>query len=354
MGLYSSWASFTLCHHALVHYTAWLEHLQFPFRKYSMLGDDNSIWNKGVSERYLHFIRMLDVDISLGKSFIPTSEGPCVAEFAKRISDKGDEISALSPNMIVSGTSFWAIPSIIQWLKGHNFLQMETIPFSEIAQYAGDLRLKPLYPNQYSNLAFLFHIINIMGRSNLTVEFSAYDIKESLLKIKPRFILLMRVKLLMNQANKLKASYEEFRTYLRAQLRSLDLGTKTEEELVQSHYFYAILRSRFEATRKQIYLLDDLIDQLYESETAMKEMQLEIPGLSELEYMPITSFNSIYNELKSSSIEKKTMRWRYIQDLSDTIIKIDQHVSKGVPLRNIEESLKSIVKRALASAYMQF
>ena len=79
MGTYSSWAVFTLTHHLVVHYCAFLEGIE-DFDQYIILGDDIVIKNDKVAERYIKVITSLGVEVSLNKTHVSKD----TYEFAKR------------------------------------------------------------------------------------------------------------------------------------------------------------------------------------------------------------------------------------------------------------------------------
>jgi len=79
MGTYSSWAVFTLTHHLVVHYCAYLEGYE-DFDQYIILGDDIVIKNDKVAKRYIKVISSLGVEVSLNKTHVSKD----TYEFAKR------------------------------------------------------------------------------------------------------------------------------------------------------------------------------------------------------------------------------------------------------------------------------
>jgi hypothetical protein len=79
MGTYSSWAVFTLTHHLVVHYCAFLEGIE-DFDQYIILGDDIVIKNDNVAKRYIDVITSLGVEVSLNKTHVSKD----TYEFAKR------------------------------------------------------------------------------------------------------------------------------------------------------------------------------------------------------------------------------------------------------------------------------
>lgn len=93
MGAHSSWAAFTLAHHALVQFAAWRVGFKGWFEQYGLLGDDLVIFDRDVAAMYLRLSRRLGVQISLAKS-LPGVRG--TFEFAKRFAARGAEASPLS------------------------------------------------------------------------------------------------------------------------------------------------------------------------------------------------------------------------------------------------------------------
>lgn len=93
MGSYSSWAAFTLTHHLVVQWAAYLCG-KYPFSNYILLGDDIVIRDSEVSKRYLKIMRRLGVSISPHKTHVSKN----TYEFAKRwIRYIGENVVELSP-----------------------------------------------------------------------------------------------------------------------------------------------------------------------------------------------------------------------------------------------------------------
>jgi hypothetical protein len=93
LGLLSSWAAFSLTHHAIIEYIAESKGFK-PFRDYSVLGDDVVIWNPVVAVGYQELMREIGVSINLSKSLISDDQHNRV-EFAKRILHNGVEVTGL-------------------------------------------------------------------------------------------------------------------------------------------------------------------------------------------------------------------------------------------------------------------
>jgi hypothetical protein len=97
MGAYSSWAAFTITHHLVVHWSAYLEGY-LDFKDYILLGDDIVIKNNKVARRYKSIMNKLGVDISEAKSHVSKD----TYEFAKRWIRKGIEIRPLPLKCILN------------------------------------------------------------------------------------------------------------------------------------------------------------------------------------------------------------------------------------------------------------
>lgn len=80
MGAYSSWATFTLCHHLIVQLSAKRSGYTGWFNGYCILGDDIVISNSDVAFHYQEIIKSLGVEISNSKSHVSKD----TYEFAKR------------------------------------------------------------------------------------------------------------------------------------------------------------------------------------------------------------------------------------------------------------------------------
>ncbi|UWK02080.1 RNA-dependent RNA polymerase [Fusarium proliferatum mitovirus 2] len=96
MGTYSSWISFTLAHHLLVHWCAKIEGIE-NFDQYIILGDDIVIKHDKIAKRYIKIIKLLGVDISLTKTHVSKT----TYEFAKRWIKSGVEITGLPSRGII-------------------------------------------------------------------------------------------------------------------------------------------------------------------------------------------------------------------------------------------------------------
>jgi len=98
MGAYSSWAAFTITHHLVVQWAAYISTGKDNFKNYIILGDDIVIRNDKVARRYIKIMNKLGVDISMQKTHVSIN----TYEFAKRWIHQGKEVSGLSLRGIVN------------------------------------------------------------------------------------------------------------------------------------------------------------------------------------------------------------------------------------------------------------
>jgi hypothetical protein len=109
MGSYSSWAAFTLTHHLVVEWSAYLTK-NWNFSSYILLGDDIVINNDQVANKYKTIMTKLGVEISEAKSHVSFN----TYEFAKRWIYKGIEISPLPLKGIMN--NFNNLPVVLMQL----------------------------------------------------------------------------------------------------------------------------------------------------------------------------------------------------------------------------------------------
>jgi hypothetical protein len=161
MGLYGSWAAFTNSHHFLVQFAAWRAgYRNFNFDKYSVLGDDVAIWDERVALEYQKLLEILDVDVSQLKSFFPRpgDKGPCAAEFAKRISYKGIEMTPIS---LVMNSRSWDNPMMMHellfWLRTRGYHSKTRVPLSRLLRL---LNIKDI--NNRNSFIYQVHVNSII------------------------------------------------------------------------------------------------------------------------------------------------------------------------------------------------
>lgn len=289
MGLYSSWAVFALSHHVLIQYAAWLEGFK-SFNQYTILGDDVAIWNKTVALRYRELLDTLCVEVSEHKSFYPESDhGPCIAEFAKRISDKGVEVSALSPTQINDACrSFWNWNTFGDWLSLHGF-DISAVPASRIADIL-DLSEK----NRYYLFCSLY-IWEVLKAKTFVLGIE--DTPESITSVFTKDkILRVRVDRLVEQASGLWSDLAEMLDdFCDPNREALEerLGGAIPDKL----YFYIIIETRLsevveleERMAKYIPSCDEFGRIIPTEDSLRVEKELD---LGDIEYLPIINFKEL-------------------------------------------------------------
>jgi len=105
MGYLSSWAAMAITHHIIIHYCYHINNIAPANRRYCVIGDDVAISHKGTAESYKEVLNSLGMEISLGKSITPYDKNHISAEIAKRYFHNGEEISPLTPKLIIQGTN---------------------------------------------------------------------------------------------------------------------------------------------------------------------------------------------------------------------------------------------------------
>lgn len=112
MGALSSWAVFSLTHHALVQFAAYLSGHRGFFKLYALLGDDVVIATDRVARKYKRLCELLGIEIGLAKSMV---SGGKSCEFAKVVYFAGQPCHAFPWKLwAVSQTSLSACLAAVQ------------------------------------------------------------------------------------------------------------------------------------------------------------------------------------------------------------------------------------------------
>jgi hypothetical protein len=100
MGAKSSWTMLALTHHMIMQYCSWrLGQIGWNIL-YEIVGDDIVIFSRDLAKEYLSVMTAIGVPINSSKSVV--SKKGIVTEFVKRISVKGNEVSAFSWKQFLS------------------------------------------------------------------------------------------------------------------------------------------------------------------------------------------------------------------------------------------------------------
>jgi hypothetical protein len=281
-----------------------MENEKYPFTSYAVLGDDVAIWSTNVARRYRKILTLLDVKISESKSFEPESlNGPCVAEFAKRISDRGIEITPIAPNQQAEAWgSYWNWPSFGSWLKQHDF-DLETVPASRISELGG---LKPYQRRNLCCSLYMWEVLRAPTFAGVTV-----DLPENFQRIcTPEGVIKLRLDLLVEQASELWSSLWELHDSEREALEN-----RLEGPIPDNLYFSLILDTRVsqieELEKKLIKFIPDEFDDFSEGDDEGDEPS-ELPQLSEIEYLPKVKLEELMDGMTRHD-SRRVQRNRYIQ-----------------------------------------
>jgi hypothetical protein len=97
MGAYSSWAMLALSHHVIIQYSAILAGHK-GYINYAVLGDDGLINNDPIAHAYVEVMKLLGLQISMGKSVVSTR----FTEFAKKLRGPGIDFSPIGAGAVLS------------------------------------------------------------------------------------------------------------------------------------------------------------------------------------------------------------------------------------------------------------
>jgi len=280
MGTYSSWAVFTLTHHLLVHYCAYLEGIE-DFNQYILLGDDIVIKNDNVAQRYIKVITSMGVEVSLNKTHVSKD----TYEFAKRW---------IKP---FSKTEITGIP-----LKGiiNNF-KNPLVVFIILYDY---FKIKGnLYTSRYDLVELLYrlyHKFSIIKKINNS---------KRKINSKKIFITINKRKLMMFKALSLSLDIE-FGYYTYDKLRSLFTYFVTNDEYPIPGEGVALLEYKRILSQGMAKIVGNINNKIINNPSLLLS-KFEIVNKNLLSDNPV--FISIYNTIKRS--------WLIVQnwDLSDDI-----------------------------------
>jgi len=317
MGLYSSWAVFTVTHHVLIHYCAFKERAKAPFQEYAVLGDDVAIWKKAVAIRYKALLEKLDVSINLDKSFSPPNDDQnvkfCVAEFAKRVYVRGEEITALSPDIQNSSwSSWWNIPEFLQYLQDHNFL-LESVPVSRIAK---TMRLSAHDQSYLCCSLKIKQLLDAQLRVNLD------SCNNGLLdRINVSDIISARCELLVKQASDLWGELFDLEEKTGQALENRLVGPIPDRLYLKNVIDYRISQLLQLESTLVSFLPKEEYEEYFEGNFIPDDKigDKPLPKLSEIEYLPKVDIDEILNGF-SPSERHRVYRGRYIREILQKIL----------------------------------
>jgi hypothetical protein len=122
MGAYSSWPALAVTHHFIIHWAGMRTSMTWTqvSNNYVVLGDDVVIRGSDLARQYQLLMTELGVDISISKSVV----GVGVAEIAKRLLIKGQDISPVSWTLMeLSNKQLLFAPSLYHHLCDRGILQ---------------------------------------------------------------------------------------------------------------------------------------------------------------------------------------------------------------------------------------
>lgn len=258
MGIYSSWPTFALLHHAVVRYSFFVHGLSYRNR-YAVLGDDVVIAHDKAAWTYHSLLtKSLGCDISLQKSYIPHGTYiPC--EFAKKLVLNGVILTPLTPDLLESSFT-------LNWTNVQEILQHVVTGWNLKLHrnYLSPPRFKHLFPSKKDMFKAMATCLtpgvpyfNRLDQSSK--DFGMFCLKqihvpvslrhvihETFILIKPETpeeALLRRLRTVENFSKQLKAMrlrkvMQSYVGYVRQQL-TLDLGslTRCQDDMQMISYF---------------------------------------------------------------------------------------------------------------------
>jgi hypothetical protein len=217
MGARSSFTMLGLTHHMLVQYASPYLGTKWEDR-YEIVGDDIVIFDKTLAENYLQIMSKIGVPINLSKSVV--AESKPVAEYVKRVSYYGKDVSPLSwKQFYVQSTTVLGRLSTTIGL----FMKDKTLLDRAIAVYETVLRS---YPGQ--KLRDLSHIVSIGVVYAVKCKMPLEDIIKLLVSFNPE----VKDKKLVWNINKIKLS---------SIIKNLINGTLPELEKEKNSLHYEIM-----------------------------------------------------------------------------------------------------------------
>jgi hypothetical protein len=321
MGLYSSWAVFSITHHAVIQFCASKVDKRYKSRgffRYAILGDDVVIWHKEVAELYRRVIELLEVEISDSKSFFPSRYNPsgsCIAEFAKRLFVDGKEVTPVPPELIddAFGDSF-ELPEYINFLGSRDLLR-ETLPVSRVRSLLGLSPLEELY------LCLCFKIKRDLG-AHIWGNLENCN-SELLAKVTLGRLFRLRCGELVKQIQQSMMGYFLSQGQIGSALENLrDIESKYQ---VVALAVYDSLLFKVNELQQRISPIIPDFDEGMASEFWSPEEEAQT-ALNEIEFIPILSLEQIVNLGKVKPVRLRTTKGKFIRSLAEKILKTEGYL----------------------------
>lgn len=314
MGLYSSWAVFSITHHFVIQFAAYMRGKKYPFDKYALLGDDVAIWDRDVAVTYRAIIQCLEIPISDAKSFYPEryqlSDKGVIAEFAKRLFVSGIEVTPIPPEVIFEsiGNSYELL-EFMDFLWDRGILRIP-LPVSKIQRVLGLNSLNTLY------LCLGLRIKQTLGAQLRGDPDICDESRTNSITIKS--ILKLRLEELTIQISSLMSDLFDIEEDIESVLDKVS-GEGSKDRVIVSRVYNTLLKRVIELSDRLTHLIPD---SEFEMETdvledlTLEEISLE---LDQIEYVPIVKPLEIIQEYKGP-VRSRTLRGKFIQKLAAELV----------------------------------
>jgi len=298
MGARSSWAAFTLSHHAVVQFAAY-ECGLYPFKEYILLGDDIVIYNDIVAKEYIKVINALGVDCSPAKSHTSLN----TYEFAKRWFRNGIEVSPVPlkgflANWRNPALLFQDVLSLVYNGRGpKSYINSVSLGVDLIKALGYSRSQVRFYSQMFSDIRFSHRVTmenidfellrNFLGNSSRRNEYILPSDEATLLKEFNRTSSLVVNGMVMSVCNTLSKYYQNFKLSFDSFIASPSGIIKSDVLFTIHPLVYALYSSvyTFEEMNKDLGYTLDLNKQL----TTVTVLDLE-----KLSYQSRTSIDVIF------------------------------------------------------------
>ncbi|BAV56289.1 RNA-dependent RNA polymerase [Fusarium poae mitovirus 1] len=231
MGTYSSWVSFTLAHHLVVHWCAKLEGVK-DFDQYIILGDDIVIKHNKIAKRYIKIMEKLGVELSLAKTHVSED----TYEFAKRWFKNSIEVTGLPTRGIIHNFKSPNIVFTILYdfykIKNNTYLSFNSLVDSMSRLYKNFYLLEKVRKNTYKKIFIRFNrkIYNNLLDFSTVLDFSfGYEDNQKLSELFNR-------KLYLSEQYTIPATMKSLRTIIGIGLKDKIVEQIKTLDNLKSHF----------------------------------------------------------------------------------------------------------------------